>query len=78
MFSLFFSIFSVYPRFLCSKMVNVHVFFANFTTEKCQFSMFLTTLLFITPFGSNTYTSRGEFEVCPNQENPYSYVLVII
>ena len=38
--------------------------------------MFLTALIFITPFGSNTYTSRGEFKVCPIQDNRYSYALV--
>ena len=38
--------------------------------------MFLTTRYYITPFGSNTYTSRGEFKVCPNQGDLYSHALV--
>lgn len=29
--------------------------------------MFLATPLSITPFGSNTYTFKGEFKVCPIQ-----------
>ena len=39
-FVVFFSIFSVYPRFLCSKMVNVHVFLLSLQPKNVSFWCF--------------------------------------